>query len=43
MFDHSTGDYLGDGADVVPMMIKACTSDSYDDFPAIWAKSPVVE
>ena len=43
MFDHSTGDYLGDGADVVPMMIKACTSDSYDDFPAIWDKSPVVE
>ena len=43
MFDHSTGDYLGDGADVVPMMIKACTSDSYDDFPAIWEKSPVVE
>ena len=43
MFDHSTGDYLGDGADVVPMMIKACTSDSYDDFPAIWAKSPTAE
>lgn len=43
LLDHASGDFLGDAAETVPMMIKACTSDSYDDFPAIWAKSPVVE
>lgn len=43
LFSHATGAFMGDAEDIVPMMIKACTSDSYDDFPAIWAKSPVVE
>ncbi|MBQ7420258.1 MAG: cellulase family glycosylhydrolase [Prevotella sp.] len=43
LFDHANGDFLGDGADIVPVMIKACTDASYDSFDAIWAKSPVAE
>lgn len=43
-FDHATGDYVADGADVVPMMIKACTStDSSYWFDTIWAKSPSIK
>ena len=40
---HDTGDYIGDAADNVPMMIKACTDDSYSDFPAIWNNSPAAK
>ena len=43
LFDHATGEFLGDGAEIVPMMIKACTDASYIDFDAIWAKSPTAE
>lgn len=40
--DHSTGAYVADGAEVVPMMIQACTStDSSYWFDTIWDKSPV--
>ncbi len=43
-FDHSTGAYVADGAEVVPMMIKACTStDNSYWFDTIWAKSPTVK
>ena len=43
-FDHSTGAYVADGAEVVPMMIKACTStDSSYWFDTIWSKSPTVK
>ena len=43
-FDHTTGAYVADGAEMVPMMIKACTStDNSYWFDTIWAKSPVME
>ena len=39
--DHATGAYVGD-AEIVPMMIKACTStDTSYWFDTIWNKSPV--
>ena len=42
--DHATGDFKADGADIVPMMIKACTStDSSYDFYSIWDKSPAAQ
>ena len=42
LFNHANGEYLGDAAEIVPMMIKACTStDSSYDFPTIWNKSPL--
>lgn len=41
--DHATGEYVGD-AEIVPMMIKACTStDTSYWFDTIWSKSPVYE
>ena len=42
--NHTTGAYEADGADVVPMMIKACTSnDANYWFDTIWDKSPAAE
>ena len=42
--DHATGDFKADGADIVPMMIKACTStDSSYNFYSIWDKSPAAQ
>ena len=42
--DHSTGDYIGEGATLVPMMIRATTStDASYDFYTIWNNSPVYE
>ena len=43
LFNHATGEYTGDAEDIVPMMIKACTDDSYSDFPAIWNNSPAAK
>lgn len=43
LFDHATGEFLGDGAEIVPMMIKACTDDTYSDFPTIWNNSPAAK
>ena len=43
LFNHANGDFLGDGADIVPMMVKACTDNSYSDFPTIWNNSPAAE
>ena len=43
LFNHATGEYTGDAEDIVPMMIKACTDDSYSDFPTIWNNSPAAE
>lgn len=43
LINHADGSFLGDAAEVVPMMIKACTDDSYDDFPTIWSHSPAAE
>ena len=42
--DHATGAYVGD-PEIVPMMIKACTSTDEDNywFDKIWSKSPVYE
>lgn len=40
---HDTGDYIGDAADNIPMMIKACTDDTYSDFPTIWNNSPAAK
>ena len=41
--DHSTGNLIGD-ADLVPMMVKACTStDNSYFFPTIWNNSPAAE
>jgi endoglucanase len=42
--DHTTGAFVADGADIVPMMIKACTdSDESYWFDGIWSKSPAAE
>ena len=39
--DHDTGAWLNDGATLVPMMVKACTStDASYWFDTIWEKSP---
>ena len=39
--DHDTGTWLNDGATLVPMMVKACTStDASYWFDTIWEKSP---
>ena len=39
--DHNTGDFLADGATVVPLMVKACTStDNSYWFDTIWNHSP---
>ena len=39
--NHSTGDFVADGASIVPMMIKACTdTDKSYDFYTIWKNSP---
>lgn len=43
LVDHATGDFIADGSEVVPLMIKAATADTYDSFEAIWAKSPTAE
>ena len=41
--DHATGAFVGD-ADIVPMMVKACTNtDESYWFDTIWSKSPVYE
>ena len=41
--DHETGAWLNDSETLVPLMIKACTSnDSSYGFQEIWDKSPVV-
>ena len=41
--NHATGDYVGD-AEIVPMMIKACTStDESYWFDTIWSKTPAYE
>ena len=41
--DHATGAFVGD-AEIVPMMIKACTdTDQAYWFDTIWSKSPVYE
>ena len=41
--DHATGAFIGD-AEIVPMMVKACTStDASYWFDTIWGKSPVYE
>jgi endoglucanase len=40
-FDHSTGDFVADGATIVPLMINAWSSnDNAYDFYSIWNKSP---
>lgn len=42
--NHNDGEFLTDGATVVPLMIKAATStDSSYDFYTIWNSSPVYE
>lgn len=38
--DHDNGAWLNDSETVVPMMVKACTDGSYDDFDTIWSHSP---
>lgn len=38
--DHATGVFINDSNDLIPMMIKACTDNSYDGFDAIWTHSP---
>ena len=42
--NHNDGSFVTDGADIVPLMIKACTNtdDSYW-FDAIWTHSPEPE
>jgi endoglucanase len=42
--DHATGNFAADGAEIVPLMIKACTStDEGYWFDTIWNKSPILE
>lgn len=42
--DHATGEWINDSGTLIPMMVKACTSnDSSYDFQTIWAKSPTAE
>jgi endoglucanase len=42
--DHATGNFVADGAEIVPMMIKACTStDGNYWFDTIWNNSPAAE
>ena len=41
---HKTGNFVADGAEVIPMMIKACTSGDYSYwFDTIWTHSPAAE
>lgn len=42
--NHNNGQFVCDGADVVPLMIKACTNtESGYNFYTIWDKSPAAE
>lgn len=41
--DHANGGWLNDSETVVPMMVKACTDNSYYDFDTIWTHSPAAE
>lgn len=44
VIDHTTGDYIGQGADLVPMMIRATTlNDTSYSLYTVWDNSPVYD